>query len=228
MQNITLTDRCVVNADGLYRAFVTVQTEQSADGARTETVLGYKMIEGERLIDALPPDIKNNAGAKGFVKPKWAEIAKAWVEGATAEELAAWEAEHPAPVVDLDTLRAAKQEQNKKALADWLAAHPLTWTDGNIYGVTEQDQNEMNLNFAQYQLAVMSGEENPILEWHTQKKRCHTFTREEFIALARAITTYVYPYRQYQEAVKEAIYMAQTKEELDAIQIDYGSVSAAA
>lgn len=128
----------------------------------------------------------------------------------------------------LEAMRAAKQEVNKKYLEDWLAAHPLTWTDGNVYGVTKEDQDEMNLNFAQYQLAVMSGEKNPILEWHTQKKRCHTFTREEFIALARAITTYVYPYRKYQEAVKEAIYMAQSKEELDAIEIDYGSVDAAA
>lgn len=142
---------------------------------------------------------------------------------------AAWDAWNAAQSpVDLDALRAAKQEQNKQALADWLAAHPLTWTDGKVYGVTEQDQTEMAINLAQYQLAVMAGEENPILEWHTQKKRCHSFTLAEFTALALAIRTYVYPYRQYQEAVKEAIYMAETKEELDAIEIDYGSVVAAA
>lgn len=141
---------------------------------------------------------------------------------------AAWDAWNAAkPPVDLDTLRAAKQEQNKKALADWLAAHPLTWTDGNVYGTTKEDQDDMALNFMQYQLAV-SANQPAVLEWHTQKKSCHTFTLEEYTALSLAIAAYVYPYLRYQESVKEAIYMAQSKEELDAIEIDYGSVGAAA
>ena len=215
---------CVVDEKGFYLAYVLVQTNGDK-----QTVVGYTLQAGEVLVDSdTTPDRKQHAGGVGFVKPRWDEDTAAWVEGATDEELAAWEAEHPAPAVDLDTLRAAKQKQNKQALADWLAAHPLTWTDGNVYGTTKEDQDEMNLNLAQYQLAVMAGEENPILEWHTQKKRCHTFTLAEFTALALAIRTYVYPYRQYQEAVKEAIYMAQSKEELDAIEIDYGSVGAAA
>ena len=141
---------------------------------------------------------------------------------------AAWEAWNAAqPPVDLDALRAAKQEQNKKALADWLAVPPLTWTDGKVYGVTEQDQTEMAINLAQYQLAAAAGQP-AVLEWHTQKKSCHTFTREEYTALSLAIAAYVYPYRRYLEAVKEAIYEAQSKEELDAIEIDYGGVGAAA
>lgn len=218
---------CVVSADAFYRIFVAVQTEQGEDGGVTETVLGYKMTEGEHLLDAQPPLTKAHAGGAGFVKPRWDEGAETWREGATVEELAAWEAEHPAPVVDLDTLREAKQAANKKALADWLAAHPLTWTDGNVYGTTKEDQDEMALNYMQYQLAV-SANQPAVLEWHTQKKRCYTFSVEDFTALSLAIAAYVYPYLRYQEAVKEAIYMAQSKEELDAIEIDYGSVGAAA
>ena len=173
------------------------------------------------------PDRKQHAGGAGFVKPRWDEDAAAWIEGATAEELAAWEAEHPAPAVDLDTLRAAKQEQNKQALADWLAAHPLTWTDGNVYGVTEEDQNEMAINLAQYQLAV-AAEQPAVLEWHAQKKQCHAFTIEQYTALSLAIAAYVYPYRRYQEQVKAAIYTAESEAEIHAIEIDYGSVGAAA
>lgn len=127
----------------------------------------------------------------------------------------------------LGNLRAAKQEQNKQALADWLAAHPLTWTDGKVYGVTEQDQTEMAINLAQYQLAIAAGQP-AVLEWHAQKQQCHTFTIEQYTALSLAIAAYVYPYRRYQEQVKAAIYAAKSKEELDAIQIDYGSVGAAA
>ena len=214
---------CVVDAQGFYRAYVLVQT----DGDK-QTVVGYTLQAGEVLAGSdTTPDRKQHAGGAGFVKPRWDEDTAAWVEGATAEELAAWEAAHPAPAVDLDTLRAAKQEQNKQALADWLAAHPLTWTDGNVYGVTEEDQNEMAINLAQYQLAV-AAEQPAVLEWHAQKKQCHTFTIEQYTALSLAIAAYVYPYRRYQEQVKAAIYTAESEAEIYAIEIDYGSVGAVA
>ena len=128
---------------------------------------------------------------------------------------------------DLDALRAAKQDANKAALADWLAAHPLTWTDGKVYGVTEQDQTEMAINLAQYQLAAAAGQP-AALEWHAQKQQCHTFTIDEYTALSLAIAAYVYPYRRYQEQIKAAIYAAESEAEIGAIEIDYGSVSAAA
>lgn len=220
-------NKCIVDASGKYLDVVSVITEQGVDGKMVETVVGYKLAESERLIDAQPPPTKAHAGGAGFVKPRWDEDAETWVEGATAEELAAWEAEHPAPAVDLDTLREAKQAANKKALADWLAAHPLTWTDGNVYGVTEQDQNEMAINLAQYQLAV-AAEQPAVLEWHAQKKQCHAFTIEQYTALSLAIAAYVYPYRRYQEQVKAAIYTAESEAEIHAIEIDYGSVGAAA
>lgn len=218
--------RCVIRS-GYYHTFVRVMTEKDMDSTQIVTVLGYKLAEGESLLDAPPPIKRQHAGTAGFVKPRWDEDAETWTEGATAEELAAWEEAHPAPAVDLDTLRAAKQEQNKQALAGWLAAHPLTWTDGNVYGVTEEDQNEMAINLAQYQLAV-AAEQPAVLEWHAQKKQCHAFTIEQYTALSLAIAAYVYPYRRYQEQVKAAIYTAESEAEIHAIKIDYGSVGAAA
>lgn len=126
-------------------------------------------------------------------------------------------------IPNLDALHAEKQEQNKKALADWLTTHPLTWTDGNIYGVTEQDQNEMAYNLTKFQFQSPN-QEPPLLEWHAQKKERHTFTLEEFKALFFAIDSYAEPYRRYQESVKQAIYEANTVEEINAIQIDYYTV----
>lgn len=120
--------------------------------------------------------------------------------------------------------QAARQEENKAALAAWLAAHPLTWVDGNVYGVTEEDQTEMALNLQQYQIQATAGRE-VALEWHTQKKQCHTFTVEQYSALLLAIIDYVYPYRRYQEAIKEQIYSAKNVEEVKAVVIDYASVS---
>ena len=124
---------------------------------------------------------------------------------ATPEEIAAWEAADNS--VPLDQLQSARQEENKAALASWLASHPLTWTDGKQYGVEEQDQNEMALNLMQYQAA-----------------QCRPFELDEYLALSMAISTYVYPYRRYQESIKTAIYAAATAQEVRAIVIDYSSV----
>lgn len=218
---------CVIDSDNFYRTIIYTSITENPSGEQEEVVVGYKLAEGERLLDVQPPLIKDHAGSAGFVKPRWDDAVETWVEGATDDELDAWEAEHPAPAVDLDALRAAKQEANKAALADWLAAHPLTWTDGNVYGVTEEDQNEMAINLAQYQLAV-AAEQPAVLEWHAQKKQCHAFTIEQYTALSLAIAAYVYPYRRYQEQVKAAIYTAESEAEIHAIEIDYGSVGAAA
>lgn len=123
----------------------------------------------------------------------------------------------------LPQAKANRQAENKESLASWLVSHPLTWVDGNTYGVTEEDQSEMALNLQQYQLQVAAGREVE-LEWHTQKKMCHTFTQEQYTALSLAIIDYVYPYLRYQEAVKESIYGAQTVDEVAAVVIDYASV----
>lgn len=131
-------------------------------------------------------------------------------------------APEPEPV-DLATVQKARQTENKAALAEWLVTHPLLWTDGKIYGVTEEDQREMALNLMQYQVAVQAGQP-AVLEWHAQKESCRTFEQSEYVALSLAIADYVYPYLRYQESVKEAIYQAQTAEEVANVKIDYASV----
>ena len=162
---------------------------------------------------------------KGFVT---LTIADDTVTAITPDQAAydAWMAEHPEPD-PLPAAKDARQEENKAALAAWLTEHPLTWVDGNPYGVTEADQNEMALNLQQYQVQKAAGRE-AVLEWHTRKKQCHTFTEEQYTALLLAIIDYVYPYRRYQESVKEAIYNAETLEAVRAVVIDYGSVEAPA
>lgn len=136
-------------------------------------------------------------------------------------ELNKWLASIPDP---LPSLKDAKQEENKAALKTWLYEHPLTWVDGKVYGVTEEDQNEMAMNLQQYTLQKQAGRE-VVLEWHTQKKQCHTFTEEEYGALMLAVIDYVYPYRRRLEEIKESIYSCKTEDELDRVVIDYDTVA---
>lgn len=210
---------CVIGADNLYHTIVYAIVEGG-----TETVKGYRISDGERLLDVHPPIPKLYANDTGFVKPRWDEDANAWVEGANEAEISDWNKKHTEPEIDIGLLRASKQEKNKKALSDWLSSHPLTWIDGNVYGVTEQDQNEMAFILTKYNFFENDGK--PILlEWHAQKKERHEFTLEEYKKLFFAIDEYVEPYRRYQESIKQAIYEAETVEEINAIQIDYSMVS---
>ena len=65
--------------------------------------LQYRALrDGERAVEALAPIFKGNAGTAGFVSPVW--NGSAWAEGAAAEEIAAFDAAHPAPVLQLSLI----------------------------------------------------------------------------------------------------------------------------
>ena len=192
MQSVTLKDCCVVDADSLYRAFVTVQTEQGADGESKETVLGYKLAEGERLLDAAPPDKRLHAGTIGFVRPRWDEDTAAWVEGATAEELAAWEDEHPDPV-SLEDKRAAKHAEISAASeAAIYAGMDVETTQGTEhFSLTEKDQ--INLTTAKNEIDKGA----PIYLYHTDDTLCRIFTAEEINAIAQASIAHIIYHTTY-------------------------------
>lgn len=89
---------CVVDAKFIYKTLVLVLLTQADQGEEQEwKVQNYTLAEGEQLIDTAPPIMRPYTGEAGLVTPRWDAVASAWVEGATEEEVAAWEAEHPAP-----------------------------------------------------------------------------------------------------------------------------------
>ena len=192
MQNVILKDCCVVDAGGLYRAFVTVQTEQGADGEPKETVLGYKLAEGERLIDAAPPAKGLHAGTIGFVRPHWDEDTAAWVEGATVEELAAWAAEHPDPV-SLEDKRAAKHaEVSAASEAIIYAGMDVETTQGTEhFSLTEKDQ----INLTTAKNAVEKGA--TAYPYHADGEMCRIFTADEINAISQASIAHIIYHTTY-------------------------------
>lgn len=77
---------CVVDSKNIYRNYVEVIGGE---------VQGYTMQLNETLVCIDPPVMRTHAGTSGFVRSRW--DGASWGEGATPEEIAAWEKEHPAP-----------------------------------------------------------------------------------------------------------------------------------
>ena len=69
----------------------------TASGNVSAEIQHYTLQDGEQLVDTTPPTMRPYTGAEGLVMPRWDAAASAWVEGATEEEIADWETEHPAP-----------------------------------------------------------------------------------------------------------------------------------
>lgn len=84
--------KCVIDAQNRYKTLVRMLLTEKG-----EQIQNYEMLEGESLVDTIPPVMRPYAGMAGFISPRWDAGTSAWVEAATEEEITAWEAEHPAP-----------------------------------------------------------------------------------------------------------------------------------
>lgn len=172
---------CVVDADGVYQTFVLVLLEQNEEGETTENVQGYKLAEGEQLIDTALPAMRQHAGTSGFISPKWDEDTEAWIEGATAEQIAAWEDEHPDPV-SLEDKRAAKTAAMSAACnAAITAGMDVETTQGNEH-FSLQETDQINLTAAV--TAVQQGAAG--YPYHADGELCRMFTAAEIGAVGQA------------------------------------------
>lgn len=117
---------CVIDAAKKYTTFVLVQTverpQKDGSTAEGEEILHYKLKDGETLIDAMPPVQRQHAGQTGFLAPVWDADAGEWSETATADEIEAWEQEHPAPEVKPTPMSNAELEAENKLLKQQVSA----------------------------------------------------------------------------------------------------------
>lgn len=107
----------VVNLNGEYQTRVLILSIEDTDtGVVSEQIQHYELKGGETLIEAQPPVMRPYAGADGFITPRWNFEDSIWEEGATTAEIAAWEAEHPAPQM------IPSQSEKLRADVDFLSA----------------------------------------------------------------------------------------------------------
>lgn len=114
----------VVDAEGRHVIYVLVKIRDKPleDGGteQIEEVQNYTLKDGEQLIDAQPPVMRTHAGSVGYIAPVWG--GSDWRETATADEIAAWEKEHPAPEVVPSPMSNAELEAENKLLKAQIAA----------------------------------------------------------------------------------------------------------
>ena len=122
---------CVIDALKFYKTLVLViiRNTPGEDGSVTSEaeVQYYTMLPGESLIETKPPSMRQHAGALGFVKPKWDEDSNRWAEGATEDEIADWEAEHPAPEEPEDPTPPGGDLEGRVAALE--AAQASAWSE---------------------------------------------------------------------------------------------------
>lgn len=91
----------VIDAEGRHVTYVLVKIRDKPleDGGteRVEEVQNYTLKDGEQLVDAQPPVMRQHAGSTGFLSPIW--DGSQWAETAAADGIAAWEQAHPAPEI---------------------------------------------------------------------------------------------------------------------------------
>jgi len=114
----------VIDAEGRHVTYVLVKIRDHGIPAggteQVEEVQNYTLKDGEQLIDAQPPVMRTHAGSTGFLSPIWG--GSDWQETATADEIAAWEQEHPAPEVVPAPMSNAELEAENKLLKAQIAA----------------------------------------------------------------------------------------------------------
>lgn len=126
--------------------------------------------------------------------------------------------------------KQGKIEDTKILLALYLAENPLLSMahggEAGLYAVTSEKQALMMSQYMTYQIEKQI---NPaaVLTWNKTGEVCEVWTEEEFLQLILEIKQYVYPLVSWQQVLEKKIAECTTKEELEAIVINYSEVARA-
>lgn len=205
---------CVVGTNAIYKTLVLVLLVENEDHQQEEQIQHYEMLEGEMLVDTVPPTMRPYAGAAGFIRPKWDADTSVWTEAANEEEIAAWEAEHPDPnAKTLEELRAGKETEISDACNTAIVAGMDVETSRGTEHFALQETDQINLTTALS--AVETGAAG--YPYHADGQLCRMFTREEIEAIAKASIQHKLYHTTLCNHLLTWARRAETAEELDGI-----------
>ncbi len=207
---------CVLNANQEYVTLVLVQSELAPEtGEPQETVLHYTLQDGETLVEATVPAMRLYAGAGGFIRPRW--DGEKWVEAASEEEIAAWEADHPdSDAKTLEELRTAKLAELSAACNAAITAGCSVVVSTGSGHITLTAEDQINLSTAL--AAIEQGAEG--YPYHLDGQLCAIFTAEDIRTMAQAATAHKLYHTTYYNHLAALIRQTETAEEL--ARITYG------
>lgn len=113
--------------------------------------------------------------------------------------------------------------QSKADLATYLETHPISWTDGEQYSITAEKQAQLTSKIMAATMAQTLSQPYT-LTWNSTGQVCREWTLQDLSALAFAIDARVTALVSYQQTQEVAMRNAASREELDAIVVDYESV----
>ena len=213
---MTYKHSCVIDANFIYKTFVLALLTQANQGEGQEwKVQNYMLAEGEQLVDTAPPTVRPYAGAAGLISPKWDAETSTWVEAATEEEIAAWEAEHPDPnAKTLEELRADKEAELSAACnAAIVAGLDIQLPGGTTehFDYSERDQ----INIKEMFDAVLMGA--TMYPYQSDTGRCRTYTAEEIVTIYPTLAGNKTSQLTYYHQLKDYIDTLDTAEEIEAV-----------
>ena len=171
---------------------------------------GWAMVSDVLDIPATFPFVKNMVQDEDGVVIGW--------EADQESYDAAMEAANP-----LSGAIESRIAQSKKDLATYLETHPISWTDGEQYSITAEKQAQLTGKIMAASMAQTLSQPYT-LTWNSTGQVCREWTLQDLSALAFAIDARVTALVSYQQTQEVAMRNAATREELDAIVVDYDSV----
>ena len=158
----------------------------------------------------------------GYIKPHFNGVS--WEEGATQEEIEAWENNNK---IDICALKEKKIQESKEQLATWLANNPMESEihnpEGEYYTVTQEKQAQLTQLLTLYSMAKQSGTEMQ-LTWNASGGICEEWIYEQLSTLSFQIASYVLPRVKKQQQLEVQINECTTAEEVNEIEIEYDTI----
>ena len=171
---------------------------------------GWALVSDDLEIPATFPFVKNLVQDESGVVIGWEPDQEAYED--------AMEAANP-----LSGAIEARIVQSKADLATYLETHPITWTDREQYSITAEKQAQLTSKIMAATMAQTLSQPYT-LTWNSTGQVCREWTLQDLSALAFAIDARVTALVSYQQTQEVAMRNAATREELDAIVVDYDSV----
>ena len=171
---------------------------------------GWALVSDDLEIPATFPFVKNLVQDESGVVIGWEPDQEAYED--------AMEAANP-----LSGAIEARIVQSKADLATYLETHPITWTDREQYSITAEKQAQLTSKIMAATMAQTLSQPYT-LTWNSTGQVCREWTLQDLSALAFAIESRVTALVSYQQTQEVAMRSAATREELDAIVVNYDSV----